>query len=116
MKIWLRRQQSVLVGYVSKIELDSLFCCLLTYFIVCVYFQISGDILSYNKKITSLHNELLEVNLTVKAYIEESQDRLRSFRLALANKAATKSTQQVVEILSAICKFTLSEIVNRYNL
>lgn len=56
------------------------------------------EIFCNNKKVTSLHKELLEINFTLTAYIEESQKRLKGLRLDLANEA--KSTQKVVEILS----------------
>lgn len=51
---------------------------------------------------TGLHKELLEINFTIAAYIEESKKRLREVRLDLAQQA--KSSQEVVEILSQKCK------------
>lgn len=61
------------------------------------------NISSNNYNIASLHKELLEVNLSITAYIEESKKRLAGLRLDLARDA--KSSQKVVEILSEKCKF-----------
>ncbi|CAK1542538.1 unnamed protein product [Leptosia nina] len=50
------------------------------------------------KNVSSLHKELLEINISVKAYIEESKKRLSHLRLQAANNA--KSAQEVAEVLS----------------
>lgn len=102
MKTWHWRLQSVLVGYVSKIELDFEFCCLLSQFYCLCLSPILEDLFTNDKKVRALHKELLNINLTISAYIEESQARLKNLRVDLANEA--KSTQKVVQILSDICK------------
>lgn len=56
------------------------------------------NIFTNNKNVRSLHKELLEVNLSISAYITESKRRLKNLRLELAYEA--KSSQRVVEILS----------------
>lgn len=67
-------------------------------------FAFSEDLLGNNRKVTLLHKELLEINLTITAYIEEIKKRLKGLRLELANEQ-NLSTQKVVEILSDKCKF-----------
>lgn len=47
---------------------------------------------------TALVKELLEVNLSLTAYIEESKARLEELRLNLGH--AAKSSQEVVEIFT----------------
>lgn len=56
------------------------------------------SIFTNNKNVRSLHKELLEVNLSISAFITESKRRLKNLRLELAYEA--KSSQRVVEILS----------------
>ncbi|CAH2055712.1 unnamed protein product, partial [Iphiclides podalirius] len=51
-----------------------------------------------NKNVSDLHKELLELNLSIKTYIEESKIRMKDIRLELASKA--KSSTKVVDILS----------------
>lgn len=64
---------------------------------------ISENIFTNSQNVTSLHKELLEINLSVTAFIEESKKRLDGLRLNLAHEA--KSSQKVVEILSEKSKF-----------
>ncbi|KAJ0172594.1 hypothetical protein K1T71_011733 [Dendrolimus kikuchii] len=56
------------------------------------------DIYSSTAKITHSHKALLETNLAVIAYIEESKQRLEKLRLKRARKAS--SLKEVVKILS----------------
>lgn len=79
------------------------FCCLLSQFYFVFIFTLSEDLIINNQKIKPLLKELLEANLTLTAYIKESQKRKKRLRLDLANEA--KSTKTVVEILSDQCKF-----------
>lgn len=51
---------------------------------------------------SELQKELLELNLSIKTYIEESEVRLKDLRLKLANQA--KNSNKVVDILSKKCK------------
>lgn len=55
-----------------------------------------------SQNITTLHKELLELNLSISAYVEESKKRLAGLRLEAAHDA--KSSHQVVEILSEKCE------------
>lgn len=55
------------------------------------------NISANSQSVTLLHKELLEINLSITAYIEESKKRLAGLRLELAHDA--KSSQRVVEIL-----------------
>ena len=68
----------------------------------CIF--LSENIHLNTKNITTLHKELLEINLSITAYIEESKSRLKALRLELAHQAT--SSQRVVEILSDKCKYT----------
>lgn len=72
------------------------------------YCNFSENIIAKSQNVTSLHKELLEINLSFTAFIEESKRRLGSLRLELANKA--NSSQRVVEILSEKCKYLLMDI------
>ncbi|CAK1589024.1 unnamed protein product [Parnassius mnemosyne] len=54
------------------------------------------------QNVSALHKELLEINLSIRSYVEESKTRLKDIRLELANQA--KSANEVVEILSGKCK------------
>lgn len=56
------------------------------------------NISSKTQSVTFLHKELLEINLSITAYIQESKKRLARLRLDLAHDA--KNSQKVVEILS----------------
>ncbi|CAG4976398.1 unnamed protein product [Colias eurytheme] len=56
------------------------------------------NISANNKNVSELHKELLEVNLSISAYVEESKRRLAALRFDLVNSA--NSSQKVVEILS----------------
>lgn len=51
-----------------------------------------------SQNISKAHKELLEINWSITAYVEESKKRLAGLRLELALDA--KSSQRVVEILS----------------
>lgn len=66
-------------------------------------FFISENIFSNNQNLALLHKELLEINLSITAYIEESKRRLGGLRLDLANEA--KDSYSVVEILSNKCEY-----------
>lgn len=65
-------------------------------FFVNIYF--AEDIFTNTEKITVSHKALLETNLTVIAYIEESKRRLEELRLKRAREAS--SLKEVVKILS----------------
>lgn len=56
------------------------------------------NISSNSQAVTLLHKELLEINLSIITYIEESKQRLARLRMSLAHDA--KSSHRVVEILS----------------
>lgn len=55
-------------------------------------------IVENHQTVTQLHKELVEIDLSFTAYIEESKNRIQNHRLNLARQA--KSSQEVVEILS----------------
>lgn len=63
---------------------------------------ISENIFANSQNITALHKDLLEINLSITAYIEESKKRLEGLRLELARQAT--SSHKVVDILSQKCK------------
>lgn len=56
------------------------------------------NISSNSHDVSILHKELLEINLSITAYVEESKKRLAGLRLNLAHDA--KDSYRVVEILS----------------
>lgn len=64
---------------------------------------IAENISANSQSVTLLHKELLEINLSITAYIEESKKRLAGLRLDLAHDA--KSSQRVVEILCDKCEY-----------
>lgn len=66
-----------------------------------VYYVLE-KILENNQNVTQLHKELVEINLSITAYVQESKTRLETQRLYLAQQA--KSSQEVVDILSKHCK------------
>lgn len=59
---------------------------------------ISEDIAENTKNLSAHQKELLELNLSITTYIEESKIRLKALRLELANQA--NSSIKVAEILS----------------
>lgn len=63
---------------------------------------IAENIFANTKNITEQHKELLEINLSFTAYIEESKRRLQTLRLDLAQQA--KSSHRVVEVFNEKCK------------
>lgn len=67
---------------------------------MCVFAE---NISSKTQSVTLLHKELLEINLSITVYIQESKKRLARLRLDLAHDA--KNSQKVVEILSDKCKY-----------
>lgn len=81
----------------SKFVISIVFVCKFTAII-----SIPENLFEKSQNVTLLHKELLEVNLSITAYIEESKKRLEALRLGLAREA--KSSQKVVEILSEKCK------------
>lgn len=85
-----------------KYRNSSCFICFLCDNKLCLL--IAENISSNSQSVTLLHKELLEINLSITAYIEESKKRLAGLRLDLANEA--KSSQRVVEILSDKCEYT----------
>lgn len=56
------------------------------------------DLSANNRNLSLLHKELLEINLSVKTYVQESKKRLQGLRLDLAHEA--RSSHQVVELLT----------------
>lgn len=61
----------------------------------------SENIFANSQNVTKLHKELLEINLSITAYIQESRNRLEELRFDLAHQAT--SSQRVVDILSDTC-------------
>lgn len=61
----------------------------------------SEDLSANNRNLSLLHKELLEINLSVKTYVQESKKRLQGLRLDLAHEA--RSSHQVVELLTEKC-------------
>lgn len=86
-------------------KIESQFVLLLFSVDANLLFSLLGNIFQNSRNVTALHEELLEINLSLTAYIGESETRLKALRLSLANSA--DSSHKVVDILSDKCKFTL---------
>lgn len=71
----------------------------MTFYCVCIFF--AESIISENDKLVSLYKELVEINLSLTTYVQESKKRLSELRLDLARNA--KGSHRVVELLSDKC-------------
>lgn len=71
----------------------------MTLYCVCIFF--AESIISENDKLVSLYKELVEINLSLTTYVQESKKRLSELRLDLARNA--KGSHRVVELLSDKC-------------